>query len=177
MLEGWFIDYRCADGRFFFFFLVSPRGMAAANTRYLSSNETRVNAGKRGWKLHLSESNWCQESVGGICFSNKWRAASLQPLIFSNHCWNAVFSNASPSLTVRFLGVEHRGFLREGVKAYRMASMSPLNSPTFFVYTSVVYGLIHSLWVDCCKCDTWPGQLDFTKLALHLCYILPFTCI
>jgi hypothetical protein len=28
------IDYRCADGRF----LMSPRGMAVFNTRYLSSS-------------------------------------------------------------------------------------------------------------------------------------------
>ncbi len=46
------IHYRCADSRF----LMSPRGMAVSNTRYLSSCETRVNAGIRGWKLHLSES-------------------------------------------------------------------------------------------------------------------------
>jgi hypothetical protein len=37
------IDYRCADGRF----LMSPRGMEVSNTRYLSSSETRVNAGIR----------------------------------------------------------------------------------------------------------------------------------
>jgi hypothetical protein len=61
------IDYRCADGRF----LMSPRGMAVSNTRYISSSETRVNAGIRGWKLHLSELTFCQESIGGICFPNK----------------------------------------------------------------------------------------------------------
>ncbi len=76
------IDNRCADGRF----LMSPRGMAVSNTRDLSSSETRVNAATRGWKSHLSESTWCQESIGGICFTNKWRAASLQPLTFSNTC-------------------------------------------------------------------------------------------
>jgi hypothetical protein len=65
---------------------MSPRGVTVSNTRYLSSSETRVNAGIWGWKLHLSESIWCQESVGGICFTNKWRAASLQALTFSNHC-------------------------------------------------------------------------------------------
>ncbi len=74
--------YRCADGRF----LMSPRGMAVSNTRYLSSSETRVNAGIRARKLYLSESTRCQESVGGICSTNKWRSASLQPLTFSNHC-------------------------------------------------------------------------------------------
>jgi hypothetical protein len=46
------IEYRCADGRF----LMSSRGMAVSNTRYLSSSETRVHAGIRGFKLHLSES-------------------------------------------------------------------------------------------------------------------------
>jgi hypothetical protein len=66
---GLFIDCRYADGRV----LMSPRGMAVSNTRYLSSSETRVNAGTRWWKLHLSESTWCQESVGGICFTNQWR--------------------------------------------------------------------------------------------------------
>jgi hypothetical protein len=45
------IDYGCADGRF----MMSPHGMAVSNTRDLSSSETRVNAGIRGWKLHLSE--------------------------------------------------------------------------------------------------------------------------
>jgi hypothetical protein len=59
-------DYRCAGGRF----LMSPHGMAVSNTRYLSSNEIRVNACIRGWKLHLSETTLCHESVGGICFTN-----------------------------------------------------------------------------------------------------------
>jgi hypothetical protein len=46
------IDCRCADGRF----MMSPSGMAVSKTRYISSSETMVNAGIRGWKLHLSES-------------------------------------------------------------------------------------------------------------------------
>jgi hypothetical protein len=44
--------YRCADRRF----LMSPRGLAVSNTRYLSSSETSVNVGIKGWKWHLSES-------------------------------------------------------------------------------------------------------------------------
>ncbi len=43
--------YRCAEGRS----LMSPHGMAVSNTKYLSSSETRVNAGIKGWKGHLSE--------------------------------------------------------------------------------------------------------------------------
>jgi hypothetical protein len=69
--------YRCADGRF----LMSPRGCWVSNHIHISSSKTRVNAGIRGWKLHLSKFNRCQESVGGICFTKKKRrAASLQPL-------------------------------------------------------------------------------------------------
>ncbi len=33
----------------------------------------------------------------------------------------------------------HRGFMEEGVKTYQMAPMSPLDSPFFFVCTSIVY--------------------------------------
>jgi hypothetical protein len=127
--SGMGIDYKCADGRC----LMSPHGMAVSYHKYLPSSETRINAGIRGWKRYLSEWTCCQESAGGICFTNKWGAASLQPSTFSNHCSNSAYSNASPDLTVRFFFVgEHRDFLKEGVKTYRMAPMSPLDSPTFF---------------------------------------------
>jgi hypothetical protein len=59
---------------------MSPYGMAVSNTRYLSSSETKVNAGIRGWKLHLFESTLCQESVGGICFTN---TVSEEQLLYS----------------------------------------------------------------------------------------------
>jgi hypothetical protein len=53
----WIIVYRCTDYRF----PMSPQAMAFLNQDCLSSSETRVNAGIRSWKLHLSESSWCQE--------------------------------------------------------------------------------------------------------------------
>ncbi len=81
---------------------------------------------------HLGHSAPTQVYPGNAS-ANKWsREVSLRPLTFSNYCSNAVLSNASTGLTVRFLGGEHRGFLKEGVKAYRMAQMPPLNSPFFF---------------------------------------------
>ncbi len=136
------IDYRCVDCRF----LMSPRGVATSNHRYLPSSETRVNAGIRGRKLHLSESTWCQESAGVICFTNKWRAASLQPLKFSNGCSNAVFSNASPGLTVRFLRVNIDVFWKRESKHKERRQMSSLNLPTFlFVCTSTVYDYLSHL--------------------------------
>jgi hypothetical protein len=39
-----------------------------------------------------------------------------------------------------FFGGDDRGFLKEGVKTYQMAPMSPLNSPNFSsLFTSLVY--------------------------------------
>ncbi len=50
------IDYRCADSRF----LISPCGVAVSY-QLSFQQRTMVNAGIWGWKLHLSESTWCQE--------------------------------------------------------------------------------------------------------------------
>ncbi len=92
------IDYRCADGRF----LMSPRGVAVSNTRYLSSSETKVNAGIRGWKLLLSESTLCQESVGGVKSS-----FSTGPDIFKPLLKCSIFKRIS-WLNGSFFGSEHR---------------------------------------------------------------------
>jgi hypothetical protein len=68
-----FIDYRYAGGRF----TMLPRGVTVSYQNYLSSSETRIIANRRRWKLHLSESTWFQESLGGICFASNWIAAFL----------------------------------------------------------------------------------------------------
>ncbi len=45
-----------------------------------------------------------------------------------------------------FFGGDDRDFLKEGVKIYQTAPMSPLDLPTFFsVFTSIVYGSIRKL--------------------------------
>jgi hypothetical protein len=45
---------------------MSPRGVTVSNQKYLSGSETRVDDGMISWKLHLPESTWWQESIGGI---------------------------------------------------------------------------------------------------------------
>ncbi len=132
------IDYRRADGSF----LMSPRGLAVSSTRYISSHETRANASIRGWKLHLSESTWCQESVGGICFTNKWRAASQQPLTLSNDGESSVISNASPGLTVCFFfffGVNIGVFWKRESRPIEWRQCASQLANFFFVCTSIVY--------------------------------------
>ncbi len=118
---------------------MSPRGMAVCNTKYVSSSGKCVNAGIKGWKLHLSESTWCQESVGGTCFTNKWSAASLQPLIFLNHYKNSLFSHATLGLTVHFLGWTS-GFSERGSQDLSNgANVVSQLANFFFVCTSIVY--------------------------------------
>ncbi len=50
-----------------------------------SNSETGVNPGINSWKKHVSDWGRCQEAVGGIYFTNKWRAETLLPgLEFGN---------------------------------------------------------------------------------------------
>ncbi len=44
----------------------------------LLSNVTRVNPGTRSWKWHLSEWARCQKAIGGIYFTRRCRAETLQ---------------------------------------------------------------------------------------------------
>ncbi len=115
-----------------------------SNPHSLSSSETGVNPEIRSWKNHLSEWARCQKAVGGIYFTKKWRAETVQPgLEFDNikpGLESGIFKCISWQNGLLF-GGDDRGFLTEGVKTYHMGPMSPLSSLTFFsVLTSIVYG-------------------------------------
>jgi hypothetical protein len=115
--------------------------------RSLTSSEMGVNPGiRRSWKKHLFEWAWLQKaSIGGFYFTKKWRADFLRPgLKFDNfkpRLESGIFKCIS-WLNDSFFESDDRGFLKEGVKTYLMAPISPrLNSPTFFSgFTSIVYG-------------------------------------
>ncbi len=54
--------------------------MTISNPDSLSSRETGVNPEIRSWKKkHSTEWAQCQEAIGGIYFTKKWRAETLQP--------------------------------------------------------------------------------------------------
>ncbi len=53
----------------------------------------------------------------------------VEDLAISNTGLNMAFSKACPGWTVRLLGGDDRGFLKEGVMTYQMALMLPLNLP------------------------------------------------
>jgi hypothetical protein len=134
------IDYRCEDGRF----PVSASCVSISKPDLLSSSETGVNSGIRSWKKHLSDWARCQKAIGGIYFTKKWRAETLQRgLEFDNfkpRLKSGIFKCIS-WLNGSSLGGNDLGFLKEGVKTYQMAPMSPLNSQLFLclhTYT-VVY--------------------------------------
>jgi hypothetical protein len=73
--------YRCGDCRF----SVYASCVTFSNPDSLPSSETRVNGGIRSWKKHLSEWAPCHKAIGGIYFTKKWKAETLQPgLEFDN---------------------------------------------------------------------------------------------
>jgi hypothetical protein len=139
-------DNRYEGGRF----LVSVSCVTISNPHLLSSSETGVNPGIRSWKKHLSEWARCQKATGGIYFTKKWWAETLQPgLEFDNFKprlkSGTVSSNASLGWTFRFFGGDDLGFLKEGVKTYLWHQSCLLNGQHFSVLTSIVYG---DIWVD-----------------------------
>ncbi len=102
----------------------------------ISSSETGVNSGISSWKKHLSDWARCQKANGGIFFTEKWRAETLQPGldfdIFKPRFKNDIFKCIS-WLNGSFFEGNDRGFLKEEVKAYLMVPLSPINSPTFLL--------------------------------------------
>ncbi len=70
-------------------------------------------------RVHLPEWARCQKAIGGIYFTKKQRAETLQPRFriwqFIKPGLIAVSSNASPGWTVRFFGGDDLGFLKERI--------------------------------------------------------------
>jgi hypothetical protein len=125
------IDYRCDDSRFW----VSARLLQGLNPALLPSSERQVHLGIRTKKC-LSESGQCQQAIGGIYFTQTWRPEALHHAleIGKSQPRSKVgnFEYISWLKSFVFWGLNIGGILKEGVKTYLMAPMSPLNSPTFF---------------------------------------------
>ncbi len=66
--------YRCEDGRF----PASANCLTISNPESLSSSKKGVKSRNKTLKKHLSEWARCQKAIGGIHFTNKWRAETLQ---------------------------------------------------------------------------------------------------
>jgi hypothetical protein len=112
-----------------------------SNLESLSSSETGANRGIRSWKNHFSEWACCQKAIGGSYFKKKWRAATLHPGLeldnFNTRLKSGIFKCIS-SLYVSFFWGRWLVFSDKGVVT--MALTLPLDSPTLFVFTSIVYG-------------------------------------
>jgi hypothetical protein len=93
------IDYRCEDGSF----LVFVSCVACSNLNALYCSE-RGSSSNQKLKKHLSDWAGCQKAIGGIYFTKKWKAETLQTgWGFDNFKprIKAVSSNASPRCTAR----------------------------------------------------------------------------
>ncbi len=113
-----------------------------SNPDSLSSSETGVNPGIRSRKMHLSDWAWCQKAIGGIYFTKKWRAETLEP--------GLEFNNLKPGLK-RYLQMhllaERFVFLEVMIDVFCTGSqnlfitttpMCPLNLPCCVL--TIVYG-------------------------------------
>ncbi len=93
-------------------------------------------------KKHLSEWASCQKAIGGIYFTKKRRAETLQPGLefdnFKSRLQSGIFRCISWLNSSFFRGGD-RGFLKEEVKTYLMAPMLPLKLSIFFCLT--IYSL------------------------------------
>ncbi len=64
------MDYRCEDGHF---------QVSTINVICFQAMKQGFNSGIRSWRKQLSERARCQKGIGGIYFTKKWRAETLQP--------------------------------------------------------------------------------------------------
>ncbi len=106
------IDYECEDG---------CRPLYATSSVTISNPDLLFSNPKtKCWKEHLLfECGQCQKAIGGIYFTNKWRAETLQPgLEFDNfkpRLQSGIFKAIS-WLHGLFYGGDDQGFLKDRVK-------------------------------------------------------------
>jgi hypothetical protein len=131
-----------------------------------------VKQGIRSWKKHLSDWAQFQEAIGGIYFTKKWRAETLQPGLevdnFKPRFKSSIFKSIS-WLNGSFSGGDDRGFLKEGVRTCLVAPMSPLNSLTFNCFCLHIY----SLWVFI---TVWSDNNQYMYCVESRWYVFIFSC-
>ncbi len=137
-----YIDYRWEDGRV----LVTASCVAFSSPDSLSSCKARVSPGIRSLKKQLSDWARCQRDIGGIYFTKKWRAETLQPGSefdnFKPPLKSGIF-NCISWLNSSFFRGDDRIFMKEGVKTYLMAP-----SRLIFFLSSHLWSVPSSL--SCC---------------------------
>ncbi len=129
---------------------MSASCVTISNNALLSRSETGVNPGIRRWKKHLSEWARCQKAIGGVYFTKKRRAETLQPWF---RIWQFPIQARKWYLQMHLLDErfvffrgDDRGFVKEGVKTYLMAPLSPLNSSFCLHIYSLYLGVGPALW-------------------------------
>ncbi len=98
----------------------------------------RVDPGIRSWKKHSSDWARCQKAIGGISFTKKWRAETLQPGLefdnFNPRLESSIFKCISWLNGSFFFGGWWSWFSERSSEDLHSnyTKISPLNLPTFF---------------------------------------------
>jgi hypothetical protein len=130
-------------------FSASGSSVTISNPDSLSSSETGVNPVIRSWKKHLSEWDRGQKAIGGIYFTKKWRAETLQP--------GVEFDSFEPRLRsciFKCISWLNGDFLKWWSGLYETVESSPNQTRQFRLLTRQIvflffflFLIIHSLWV------------------------------
>jgi hypothetical protein len=117
----------------------------------LSSSETGVNPEIKSWRKILPKWAQCQKTIGGIYFTKKRRAETIQPALefanFKPRLKIGIFKSISWLNGSFFRGCS-LGLRKEGAKTYLMAPMSLRKTPIFSVFTSIVHALLMAVLHD-----------------------------
>ncbi len=151
--------YEGEDGRF----QVSTSCVTISNPEFAFQQWNRCWSWFKKMKKHWSEWARCQEDIGGIYLTKKWRAETLQPSLefvnFKPRHKSGIFKCIS-WLNGSFLEGDDRDTLKEGFKTYLKAPMSSLNSPKKILFPQVH---IHNLWGSVVR--WWISQATLVFMA------------
>ncbi len=148
---------------------MSASCVTISNPDLLSRSETGVNLGIRSWEKRSSEWARCQKGIGGIYFTEKWRAESPQPgLEFDNfkpRLESCIFKCIS-WLNSSFFEGNDRGFLED--------RSQDLSNGTYVAHLLLSVTNVKGWysWKPAVEIAFWiyqtPWIVDFLVLNLHI---------
>ncbi len=146
-------------------FPASASWVTISNPDKHPSSGIGVNPGIRSRKKALIQLSFMSKShrtIGSIYFTKRWRAKTLTSILefdnFKPRLKSSILKYIS-GLNGSFLRGDDRRYLKEGVKTFLMAPMSPLDYPTFLS----VFSSTHNTSIVNVKTCGWSRRSIWTE--------------